>query len=488
MTFSRMLSLSMGCVFLVFAFFTIFAISSLSASSTADAIGLTEYRANGLLFEYPADWDALAFGRSSAGNLSLQSPDSTIFLAWTRDPGVEPEKVLDQIERTYNGEGVKILSSKHSRMSIGGENASILEISYSMRKYSTRKRFLVWNGSRSDRLFFAALSGSSEGYNQSISSFDNMLETFSDVPNKGAAALKQRTAKGDSWAIVLGDLLSSYSYKDTSTLLSRRVYLGTTHSLAPRNGTYKLSSIDEIKVDPPQAAAARAAAAQDLLNKNGYQTRLVQRGGNIWIAVLDASANWQFVSLNPREPERMIGVLISEGKEGVVYRDISDLAEDNSMDLDNSIINSNLIIRKDCEPSRYAELRQPSSINRSWSESLQEVLDSREYGKNYKENVFDCSNTSQICWSILSGKGYDARILMSYKGHPLDPHMWVVVRYPYEKDRYVAVEATNTDKSKRLIHLGRITEKDDYYKGIMYNTSAQFSRLHPEEGMWLAGE
>ncbi len=125
---------------------------------------------------------------------------------------------------------------------------------------------------------------------------------------------------------------------------------------------------------------------------------------------------------------------------------------------------------------------RPSSENKSWTENLQKVLDSYDYGQSYRENVFDCSNTSQICWSILQGKGYDARLMMSYKGHPLDPHMWVVVRYPYEAERYVAIEATNTDKSKKLIHLGMITMKDDYYKGIMYNTSAQFSWLHPEEG------
>jgi hypothetical protein len=66
--------------------------------------------------------------------------------------------------------------------------------------------------------------------------------------------------------------------------------------------------------------------------------------------------------------------------------------------------------------------------------------------------------------------------------------MWVVVKYPNEADRYVAVETANTDPSKKLVHLGKIVEDSDYFKGIMYNSSAQFSGMHPEEGMWLGVE
>ncbi|MGA9099233.1 MAG: hypothetical protein WB392_09910 [Methanotrichaceae archaeon] len=436
--------------------------------------------------EYPSDWVVTAFGKNSAGNISIQSPDACILLAWARDPGVEPEKILDQVEKTYSGSEIRIISSAHNWIRINGENASVLDLYYSMGKDGTRKRFAVWNSSISDRLFFATLSSSSEGHNLSALAFNHMLDTFSDVPGRKAIKLEQRTVKGDAWAIVLGDLLASYSYKDTSTLLSRKVYLETTHSLTPLNGTYQLSSRDEIKVDLPLDAASRASAVEDLLNRNGYETRLIQRGGNIWVAVQDTSANWQLVSLNPRKPGEMIGVPIDNGEDGIVYWNITDLAEDNLMSFDYNINNSSQIIREDCEPSKYVELRQPSSENKSWLKDLQKVLDSYNYGQSYRENVFDCSNTSQICWSILREKGYDARLMMSYKGHPLDPHMWVVVRYPYEAERYVAIEATNTDKNKNLVRLGTIAMKDDYYRGIMYNTSAQFSWLHPEEGMWLA--
>jgi len=61
-----------------------------------------------------------------------------------------------------------------------------------------------------------------------------------------------------------------------------------------------------------------------------------------------------------------------------------------------------------------------------------------------------------------------------------------VVRYPYEVDGYVAVETANTDEKKRLVHLGKVVTDAAYLEGVMYNSSAQFSRLHPVEGMGLA--
>lgn len=456
-------------------------------SSSISYNSLSVYRNTDLSLEYPKEWTVSAFGERSAGNISILSRDTFIFLTWTRDPGVEPERILDQVRKVYSGGEIGILSSAHSQMRLRGENASVLDLYYSLGKYGARKRFAVWNSSVSDRLFFATLSSRNESYNLSTLAFDHLLETFSDMPHRKATKLEQRTAKGDAWSIVLGDLLSSYSYKDTSALLSRKVHLETIHSLVPLNGAYQLSSKDEINVDLPLAAAVRASAVQDLLNKYGYKTMLLQRGGNIWVVVQDPLGSWQLVSLNPREPERMIGVPIDTGDEGIVYRNISELTEDNLMRFDFGIDNSSKIIHKDCEPSKYVELRRPSSENKSWLEDLQKFLESYDYSQSFRENVFDCSNTSQICWSILQGKGYDARIMISYNGHPLDSYMWVVVRYPYEAESYVAIDATITDKNEKLIHLGRITMKDDHYKGIMYNTSAQFSWLHPEEGMWRAG-
>jgi hypothetical protein len=182
----------------------------------------------------------------------------------------------------------------------------------------------------------------------------------------------------------------------------------------------------------------------------------------------------------------MVGALVvgQDGYSGLMYKNSTELAEDNSVTL-TGLIDFNHFVQKDCDPSRYEELKGPAQENITWMDGLQSVLDGYSYPKKYQENVFDCSNTSQICWALLKGKGYDARLMFSYRDHLLGRHMWVVVRYPYEDQRYVAVEATNTNGKGDLSHLGRVVLKDDYFKGIMYNTSKQFSWLHPDEGMWL---
>jgi hypothetical protein len=145
-------------------------------------------------------------------------------------------------------------------------------------------------------------------------------------------------------------------------------------------------------------------------------------------------------------------------------------------------------MQKDCDSPRYVELKHPAPENRTWMDELQSTLNSYRYPKKYQKDIFDCSNTSQICWALLKGKGYDARLMFSYKDHPIGKHMWVVIRYPGENEIYVAVEATNTNGSGDLMHLGKVALKDEYYYGIMYNTSMQYSWLHPEEGMWLGPE
>ncbi|VVB72992.1 Uncharacterised protein [uncultured archaeon] len=284
------------------------------------------------------------------------------------------------------------------------------------------------------------------------------------------------------WPLVLGDLLSSYHYREDRTLPGRTVHVQVGFELSPQDGIYVLDSWEELWTDPPETAAARASAVAQILQQAGYDARLAQARGEIAVAVLDPSKKWLHISVNPASPERMVGVLANGTMEAVMYSDFADLAQDNgiveSFDLDR-------MVQKDCETSRYVELKAMAKTDQSWLEGLREALASYDYDKYYEENVFDCSNTAQICWSVLQQKGYDARLMMTYGGHPLDPHMWIVVRYPGEADGYVAVETANTDENKRLVHLGRLVEDAAYLQGIMYNSSIQFSRLHPEEGMNL---
>jgi hypothetical protein len=501
---------------LFFSFFlaalSLLVLNFLCSCSCADG-GAKGFDEMGFSFQYPAEWSVRSDsnghsnedneeGNSQAsGKLEFVGPCICFSINWTRDPGMSPDTILDQIEKTYDNEEVKILSSERGEVSMKGDRkqAKVMSLSYELKGCRSAKRFAIWNSSRSDRLFLASISssGCSPKLDQSTGTvsaalFDSLIASFTDREERTQLTLGPKS-KDEAWTLVLGDLLSSYHYSQPETLPARVARIQVLHTLSPINGTYHLDSQEMIRVDLPSDAALRAGSVQSLLLQAGYDARLAQRSGEIGVAVKDPSGRWQLVSVNPAKPEKSVGVLANGTREALIYDSLMELADENRMDIKglnpgNGDLDTGKLMQKDCEPSRYVELRQPSDIDESWREDLQKVLENYDYDKRYQENVFDCSNTAQICWSILQGKGYDARLMMSWKGHPLGPHLWVVVLYPYEEGRYVAVETANTDGDMKLVHLGRVVEDSDHYRGIMYNSSAQYSRLHPEEGMWLAAK
>jgi len=467
--------------FFALALFALVLFSLALLPAGAEDVDVSTYHGPDFTIACPSGWTISGSdtGNHVSGSLIVMGHCDRITLSWIRDPGMDLEEILDQIERSYDGGDVKVLSSERGEVRMNEQTAKTLNLAYEFKEYGSKKFFAVWNSSRSDRLLLASLSGCNESDSGNLALFEELIASFADLDNRDLAKLGPRPSEG-AWPVVLGDLLSSYHYKDARTLPSRTVHVQVKFELSQQNGSYTLSSQEELWADLAEMVVARAGAVAQILQQAGYEVRLVQRGGEIAVAVPDATGRWQQVSVNPASPERMVGVLANGTWEALMYRDFADLAEDNGIvegfDLDK-------LVQKDCEPSRYAELKTPAKTNQSWLDGLQEVLESYDYDKHYEENVFDCSNTAQICWSLLQKKGYDARLMMSYKGHLLDPHMWIVVRYPYESNGYVAVETANTDANKRLVHLGRVVTDAAYFKGIMYNSSAQFSRLHPEEGM-----
>jgi hypothetical protein len=379
---------------------------------------------------------------------------------------------------------VEIISKSHVKISVLGKDAEALDLSYRFKEQSARKRLVVWTSEESDRLFFASMSICLKDYSKDEEVFNRVLGSFQDLESR-EISLDPRQSRDDSWAILLGDLMASYHYTDQSSLSSMSISIEAIHSLIPLNGSYTLSSTEEIRSEMSEDAIIRAAIVQKILLDSGYNFALIQKSGQIWAVVEDSSGRWQSVSLNPKESWRMVGAIVagSYGYRGLMYKNVTELMKDNSQN-SSSPLDINKYMRKDCDTPRYEGLKSPTTENKTWTNELQSLLDTYGYPKKYRENVFDCSNTSQISWALLEGKGYDARLMFSYKDHPLGRHMWVVVRYPYEDERYVAVEVTNTNGKGDLLHLGRVVLKDEYFKGIMYNTSMQFSWLHPEEGMW----
>lgn len=470
---------------LVFHFLLLFVLLLTATSSSSAADGFSDYRSMGLAIQYPSGWTISASGNQVSGNVSIVDSCGRIAIAWMRDPGLTPANILDQIVKTYNQGEVEILSKESGKIQVQGREIETLDMSYKLKDHKAKKRLAAWTSEGSDRLFFASMSSCSVDYSRNEEVFNHVLGSFQDKVSR-EISLEARSVQDDVWAIVLGDLLASYHYIDHSALSSMALYAEASHSLIPVNDSYRLSSSEKIRSEMSQGAILRAAVVQKLLQARGYNVALIQKVGQIWVVVEDPSGKRQSVSINPKEPWRMVGALVvgQDGYSGVMYKNSTELAEDNSVTL-NGPIDFNHFVQKDCDPSKYEELKGLSRENITWMDGLQDVLDGYNYPKNYQENVFDCSNTSQICWALLNSKGYDARLMFSYRDHPLGRHMWVVVRYPYEDERYVAVEATNTNGNGDLLHLGRVVLKEDYLKGIMYNTSKQFSWLHPEEGLWL---
>lgn len=441
----------------------------------------------GVCADYPAGWKLSSWGSSAAGGLSISGDCSEILLNWSRDPGTPPEEILDRIRRACESEEVAVTAWKQEVVEVQGERAAALELTYIFRGYGAQMKFVAWNSSLSDRLFLASLSGCEEETAKASRSFEHLLSSFNDTRELEMLSLGTKPGD-DAWATVLRDLLCSYHYLDARTLPPRKISLEILHILQPFEGSYILQTRDSLHFDPPLTAARRAGALQKMLAQEGYRAMLVQRSGTVQVAVLDTEGTWQPISVNPSTPERAVGVLVDDGGEAAMYNSLKDLAEDNQLQI--GLAGVEEVMQKDCQPSRYVVLRHPSEIDTIWLQDLNKTLEESEFTRSYQENVFDCSNTSQIVWSVLDGKGYQARLMMSYIGHPLDPHLWVAVLYPRQKESYVAVETANTDKAstgpgKRLVRLGRVTAEDEYYSGIMYNSSLQYSRLHPEEGMWL---
>lgn len=488
-------SLSASCAIRLFFLF----IALIVLNAHAGDADFTGYRGMNFSFSYPAAWKISNDVSSSSisGNISLDESCNRFSLHWIRDPGISPKEVLDQIENNYNRGGVSISSGKRRTIDMQEQTAETLTLTYEFRDSKRTRIFAVWNSSPSDRMFIAAFSGcmrsGSVNSKDDTMPFERIVSSFNDLGRHDRIGLNPRPSAG-AWPIVLEDLLSSYHYKDSGTLLAGVVHTKVDQELSWVNGSYSLDSHESIWSDPPKTAVSRAGAVLHILQQAGYMARSVQRRGKIGVAVYDPDGKWVQISIDPEDPARMVGLLSNETGEILVYANYNDLARENGIERDTesgikSLIrngndmNLDRVVQKDCEPSCYLELKPADQVSNSWRKSLRDLLKSHEYRRYYEKDIFDCSSTAQICWSTLTEKGYDARLMLSYKGHPLKDHMWIVVEAPYEKGRYVAIETANVDEKMWLVNLGRVVADEEYYRGIMYNSSAQFSWMHPDEGM-----
>lgn len=423
-------------------------------------------------FEYPSHFATTESGTETSGDISLESPCASISLKWVRDPGFSPDKMLGNIIKIYESAGLTNLNSNRKEIRIDGNKACLMDLSFDYLEYNSKKRYVAWTTPKSDRLFLATMWSCSEDYSENIKVFEQMLESLSDLESEEYVRLKGRSAIYDAWGVVLRDQLAIHHYRYEAIPRSVAIELALS-----------VSQDDELIIDEDLSIVdpdfgVRSGTVQQLLQVAGYDARLIQSGGEVWLVVHGPAGKWQAVSTNPEEPWTTVGVLVDEMEwyRGLMYDDITALAYDNEVEIKIPLG----LIEKDCDPSRYVELAAPGNVDSTWNIELASLIEGYRYPYEYEEDVFDCSNTSQICWAFLEDNGYDAALMTSYEGHPLDPHMWVVIRYD---DGYIALETAVVENS--IIEFAKIVQKDEYYKGIMYNSSVHYSECYPEEGIWV---
>ncbi len=420
------------------------------------------FQAPGFSLEIPGN--VVITGGEGSGMLTSSEPCFRLNILWIRDVGIDLDRFIESLIQLYSGNGLKIESYRLFGCDFKNNSARCLDINYSLDGYKAEKSFAVWYSPATDRFYLASLVSCPD--NRSI--LLNAIKTISE--GNSSMILPPRRRCNDTWSLLLGDLLSSWKYSSGSYLSAGQIHLNVAHTLSDRG----LTSYDAIEVSFAPDIFIRPALVFSILRDAGYEPVIVQKHGRIWIAVRDGGV-WQAISLNPSG--RAIGALVFEDSwyNGIVYEDLEDFERSNSVDLD---IPDGYAVRR-CDPSRYVQLERENLSDHS---DLDKLLKEYGYMSKYGAGSFDCSNTSQVCWSFLEGNGYDAYLLVGAEDHPLGEHMWVVVK---REQGYIAVETAEIRETGDFIGLGRIKSDPVYYSGIMYDSSIHYSMLNPEEGMWL---
>lgn len=446
--------------------------SALSPLSDLYACG--ESGLDGLGFSMDIPWSCNVSGNYAHGNITAEGECTSFRLTWMRDSGIDPGDLLDLVLNSYRGGGLTVISYAQDK---ARDNVSTMELICRFEGCEGWKRYAAWRSDSSDRLFFASLWSCAASFSESSILFNRTIDSFSD--SVLMVELPRRAPRQDAWAVVLQDLLSSQRYSEPGPAGQSVMHVTIALETRDESGVWEARSDESAWATFPNEIFIRPCAVWGLLIRAGYDTRLMQRQGNIWVVVADGDG-WQAVSVNPSDPGAMAAVVVSGNPDylhGVLYSSPEELALENNWS--DSVPDGYLTVR--CEPSVNVTLPK-ASPDPEWLDGLNETLERHTYPEEYAEGSFDCSNTSQICWAVLEGAGYDASLMLATEEHPLGLHMWVVVRHD---GGYVAVEATETEHNgfKRL---GYVTMKDDYYYGVLYNSSIQYSMLNSVEGMWLA--
>ncbi len=428
-------------------------------------------------FELPPGWKATTSGNRDEGNLTLEGACALASIGWFEDSGVDPDDVLGQVVRAYRSESLRfpvLTAEQGEAVAVGGQRASSLNVYYRYGGQESQKRLVAWNSPVSGRFFYASFWSCPEAWDENLAKFEDLLASFRDEISERYVVLEPRSVTLDVWGTFLQETLQSYHFASFTTPQSPEVkVMVTMKSHRVGDQVNQLASEEIVSLTRGTNDFSVERSLQNLLQEKGYRSLTLQKGGSFWVVVLGPEGKWQAISSAAPGTEKSIGILAGPDEDGW-YRGmvVDGLAEEKP-----SLAQA--IIEKDCDPPRQVHLKPKTEVNLTWILDLRDLLDLYSYTQ--EEPDPGSFHRAQVCWALLKREGYDALLVTGYVGHPLYPQMWVVLRHPGDEG-YVAVKTTAVRDRRGL---GEIVSGDEYLEGIAYDTSLQYSCLHPDRGLML---
>jgi hypothetical protein len=444
---------------------------------------IDRYRRANFSFELPPGWNATTSGDRDEGNLTLEGACALVRIGWFEDSGIDPGSVNRQVGRAYRSESLRfaVLTAEQGEpVNVGDQGASRLNVYYRRGGEESQKRIVAWCSPISGRFFYASFWSCPGTWDENLEKFELVLESFRDEESESYVVLEPRSTTLDGWGTVLQETLQSYHFASVVTPSNSEVGVKVVMKSHREDGQVNQLASEEIVSltrrtdDPP-----REAAILKLLADRGYQVAILQRGGAFWAVVQDPEGRWQAISSAAPGTERGVGTLV--GPDGVEwYRGlVVEGMEGTEGTAEEKRYSPQTVIEKDCDPPREVHLKPGTEVNLTWILSLRDLLDLYMYTQEEMDPVSFLR--AQVCWALLKREGYDAWLVTGHEGHPLHPQMWVVVRHP-DDEGYVAVKMAAAGDRRGL---GEIVCDAERFEGIAYETSIQYSCLHPDRGLGI---
>ena len=436
------------------------------------------YRGANFSIELPPGWNATLEGDRYEGNLTLEGACALVHIGWFEDSGLDPDDVLRQVTRAYRSDYLRfsILTAEAGEpVAVGDEKASSLNVYYVYGGQESQKRIAAWSSPISGRFFYASFWSCPESFDENLEKFEQVCESFRDEGSERYVDLEPRPVTLDGWGTILSETLASCHFAKVAAQQSPEVEVKVSMK-SHREGGLVIQLASEEMVSPTRGGddPPREGGILKLLQDEGYDVSLLQRGGAPWVVVRGPEGRWQAISSAAAETERGLGTLVSPDEEEWYRGLVVDGPEETARGEDEGT-SAETVIEKDCDPPREVHLEPAAEVNLTWILGLEDLLVLYSYSQEESDPGF--FHGAQVCWALLKREGYDALLVTGYEGHPLSQDMWVLVSHPGEG--YLAVKPTTEDG----VGLGEIVNDAEYFDGVAYETSLQYSCLHPDRGL-----